>query len=893
MRTTPKMSSVLTRTIRHTCAYAAIAALASLTACGGGGDGGNKAQPGSLQFSASTFAVNESAGTVTITVTRANGSDNAVSAAVTSTNGTATAGQDFTAVAATVNFAAGDAAAKTFTIPISNDLDTENDETFTIALSGATGGASIGTIATATVTIQDNDPAAPTVTRFPAATSSQPLALTANNAYLVVANPDNDSATFFEVHNDRNKKLAEIKVQAEPNGVAFLPDGKKAYVANTLAGTVSVIPTNLATPNAAPAISQASKHIPVGIEPYGLALTPNGSKLYVTNSRSNSISVIDTATDTVIKTINAVGFEPRGIAITNNGDGTDTDETIYVTQFLSLPIAGKADGRDDAKAGHVTVLSTNTDAVVSDIGIAPIPDTGFKALGDAIARRAPGDATNPANFSFVTGAYPNQLNNIAIKGGFAFIPNTGASPNGPFRFDVNTQSLLSVIDRTNARDANQTINMHLAVKAQTNPAKLFITQPWAMAFKNAADQAYVISAASNHVVKVQVNPTTGAATVQSDPGDATRVLQIKVGKNPRGIVVNSSDTRAYVMNYISRDVSIVNLTTAPESVTATMISAALPAAGSKEEKILIGKELYNTSIGVFDPAAGTTDAITGRMSNNGWGSCATCHTPNGWSDNVVWIFPSGPKKTISQHTDFDQTVADRSVQKVLNHSAERDEEEDFELNIRAVSGGQGLIVQADGITQEPAVQNLAPNASGGRNQLKVRGVPAWDALKTYMQFGIRAPKSPESAADPTVIGGRALFQAANCQSCHGGPQWTVSQVNFTPPPGAGVFDAKGQLPGFLRSVGTFDAGAENEVRQNAAAPLGADGYVPPSLLSISAFPQVFFHNGAATSLDQVMNNVTHRSAGTAGVDTLTNPADRTAVVKFLQSIDGTTAPVAP
>lgn len=880
------MNPVLSTLIRRACLYGAFA---SITACGGGGNDGNKQQAGTLQFSAATVSVSEAAGTATLSVTRAGGSDGAVSVAVATGNGTATAGTDFTALASTVSFAAGDAATKTITIPITNDLDTEVNETFTVVLSGATGGAALGSITTATVTIQDNDPAAPTVARFTGPTASQPLALTANNAYLAVVNPDNNSATFFEVQNERNKKLAEIPVENEPSGIAFLPDGKKAYVANTVSGTVSVIPTNLA----ANTIGQVAKRIVVGIEPYGLALTPNGTKLYVTNSRSNSISVIDTATDTVVKTINDVGFEPRGIAITNNGDATDTDETIYVTQFLSLPIVGKADGRDDAKAGHVSVLSTGTDTLLSDVTLNPIADTGVKALGDAIARTAPLDPADPANFKFITGAYPNQLNNVAIKGGFAFLPNTGASPNGPVRFDVNTQSLLSVINRTTAQDAGQTVNMHLAVKAQTNPAKLFVTQPWAMAFKNAADQAYVVSAASNHLVKVQVNPTTGAAVVQNDPGDATRVLQIKVGKNPRGIVVNSSDTRAYVMNYISRDVSVVDLTTAPEAVTATLASASLPAAGSKEEKILIGKELYNTSIGVFDPAPGQTTPITGRMSNNGWGSCASCHTPNGWSDNVVWIFPSGPKRTIPQHTDFDQTVADRSVQRVLNHSAERDEEEDFELNIRAVSGGMGLIVQNDGVTQDTQVFNLLPTASGGRNQLKVRDVPAWDAMKAYMQFGIRAPKSPESATDPSVVAGRALFQAANCQSCHGGPQWTTATVNFTPPPGAGVVDAKGQITALLRSVGTFNGAAENEVRQNAAAPLGADGYAPPSLLSLSAFPQTFFHNGSAASLNEVLNNVTHRSAGTAGVDTLVNTSDRAALAKFLNSIDATTTPVNP
>ena len=44
-------------------------------------------------------------------------------------------------------------------------------------------------------------------------------------------------------------------------------------------------------------------------------------------------------------------------------------------------------------------------------------------------------------------------------------------------------------------------------------------------------------------------------------------------------------------------------------------------------------------------------------------------------------------------------------------------------------------------------------------------------------------------------------------------------------------------------------------------------------------------------LDDVMNNVTHRSAGTSGVDTLTNPADRAKVVQFLLSIDANSVPV--
>ena len=392
----------------------------------------------------------------------------------------------------------------------------------------------------------------------------------------------------------------------------------------------------------------------MGTEPYGLALTPAGRKLHVTNARSNSVSVIDTAANYVVTTINNVDPEPRGVAITNSGTGDDTQETVFVTQFLSLPIDGKVDGADDAKAGHVTAISAATDTVTGDIVINPLADTGLKAAGDALQRIAPPATPVAADFKFVTGAYPNQLNNIAIRGRFAYVPNTGASPNGPVRFNVNTQSLLSVIDIGTRKDAGRTINMHAAVDAQTNTAKRFITQPWAMAVNHRTDEAFVASAASNILVKLKMDLNTGAPAVQSDPNDPTRVLEIPTGKNPRGIVITSQDQTAYVMNYISRDVTAVDLTGSAERVTATLKSTNLPTTGTPEDKVHVGKELYYASVGEFDAATAGGAPITGRMSNNGWSSCGSCH-PFGVSDNVVWIFPSGPKRTIPQHTDFDQT----------------------------------------------------------------------------------------------------------------------------------------------------------------------------------------------------------------------------------------------
>src|SRR4029450_5382802 len=121
-------------------------------------------------------------------------------------------------------------------------------------------------------------------------------------------------------------------------------------------------------------------------------------------------------------------------------------------------------------------------------------------------------------------------------------------------------------------------------------------------------------------------------------------------------------------------------------------------------------------------------ALTGGMSATGWGACSACH-PFGHGDQVVWIFPAGPRRTILQHADFDPSDPDRKTMRVLNWSANRDEQEDFENNIRGVSGGAGLIVQADGVTPVPTadVNDFLPLKNGGRKQLQVRGVHALGA----------------------------------------------------------------------------------------------------------------------------------------------------------------------
>jgi YVTN family beta-propeller protein len=72
--------------------------------------------------------------------------------------------------------------------------------------------------------------------------------------------------------------------------------------------------------------------IPVGTQPIDIAFNPDNGFMYVTNFTSNTVSVIDPATNTVVATI-PVGANPIGIAFNpNNG-------FLYVTNFGSNTVS--------------------------------------------------------------------------------------------------------------------------------------------------------------------------------------------------------------------------------------------------------------------------------------------------------------------------------------------------------------------------------------------------------------------------------------------------------------------------------------------------------------------------------------------------------------------------
>lgn len=626
-----------------------------------------------------------------------------------------------------------------------------------------------------------------------------------------------------------------------------------------------------------------------------MLVTPNGAKVYVANSNSGDVTVIDILPREikVVGTIPNVGYQPTGLAFANG--------SLYVSQFLAQVrnngrSLDKNEGADDGKEGRITVINTATNSVQGTMVLNPLTpaQVGFKSSGSTLDRIPQhNDANGKEVDDFDTGCFPNPLGSAGIKNGRAYVPAIGSSPNGPFKFNVNLQSVLSVVDLTaGSEETGKTINMNKGIGAEAVGTKLFLSNPSAIAFKQSANEGYVVLSGIDQVVKVTLaadgTPSVGAPApvrifTTPDPNADYRVL----GKNPRDIVINSSDTRAYVACPLSRDIAVLDLQ--QNTRLANVPIGVLPDPSTFAGVVLRGKQLFNSSIG---PAGTRPDSTppAGRMSNFGWSNCASCH-PDGHNDAITWMFPDGPRQTISLGETFDHQLVNGQPSldhiRILNWSAVRDEVQDFELNIRGVSGGEGLI--RDG---KPVINLINADGTGLANTGRD---PDLDAIAFYVAYGIRTPNVPPiSAAD--FKAGAQLFSDAGCTNCHSGRQWTTSIRNFTPPPkldrdGAQIAITDGQLIGFLRSVGTFDGTLSNEVRANVAGAVpvarGALGLNPPSLLGLAAYAP-YFHNGQAPTLDDVLANVPHRTAGSPGRDLFTDPNNRALMVKFLLSLDANT-----
>jgi hypothetical protein len=131
--------------------------------------GGLSTTGGSVGFSDDTYSVAQNTGTFTVTVDRTGGSSGAVSVAYGTANGTAIAGTDYTAASGILEWADGDATAKSFSVTISTAAAFSGSKTFRVTLSDGGSGVALASPSVATVTIVGSSSASAGVLELSAA----------------------------------------------------------------------------------------------------------------------------------------------------------------------------------------------------------------------------------------------------------------------------------------------------------------------------------------------------------------------------------------------------------------------------------------------------------------------------------------------------------------------------------------------------------------------------------------------------------------------------------------------------------------------------------------------------------------------------------------------------
>jgi len=407
------------------------------------------------------------------------------------------------------------------------------------------------------------------------------LAATADEKELFIACATANQVLAFDTSTSRVNKI--IKVAESPSGVVLSGDGRRLYViCSAPKSSVSVV--NLATGKVVDTI--AAGH--TAIAP---VLSPDGKTLYVCNRFDNNVAFIDLATKKNVKLVQ-VPREPVAAAVTPDG------KFLFVANHLHT---GRAD--QDVVASSVSVIDTRSGHVIKEIAL----PNGSGLLRDV--RISP-----DGKYACVT----HLLSRFHL-------PTTQAD-----RGWINSNAI-SLIDVAEMKLLNTVLLDNIDHGA---------ANPWAAAW-SANGKTLCVTHAGTHEVSVidvpallaklnrfsaTTNPVAKAdysaasRTAADVPNDLSFLVglrqRIKLPENdlgPRALILLG--TKAYVANYFSDTLTVINLATA--SLSAASIPLAPPKALTVTRR---GELLFND----------------GTMCFQGWQSCASCHSSDARVDGLNW-----------------------------------------------------------------------------------------------------------------------------------------------------------------------------------------------------------------------------------------------------------------
>ncbi len=419
---------------------------------------------------------------------------------------------------------------------------------------------------------------------------------------------------------------------------------------------------------------------------------------------------------------------------------------------------------------------------------------------------------------------PNYLTGIAIHptepqawvvGKKDNILRGGFRDGRPLTFETSVRAMLSSIDLNTATE-NRTgridINNH--------------AQPSAAAYSPYGNHLFVTMQGNNRLLVL-------------DAASGNEIGRANTGRAPQGVLVDAATGQIYTKDFLGRTVTVFDGLDLLISGTGALKQVKQVSTVSEEkltDEVLLGKRLFY-------------DAADPRLAGDGYMSCASCHLDGG-HDGRTWDMThlgEGVRNT------SDLRGHDIGTD-MLHWTGNFDEVQDFEMQIRELAGGSGLV--DDDLLFDDKFNRTWPlgdQKAGLSSDL--------DALATYVKSLSSAGRSPYRNPDGSLtelgIEGRVVFENAGCAACHGGQSFNASRDTAR-------FD-----------VGTQSAGSGKRLGSRL------DGFDPPTLRGLW-HTAPYLHDGSAADLATVLSNTTH--VGELSAD------DKNALEAYLLQIDDLAGP---
>ncbi len=596
-------------------------------------------------------------------------------------------------------------------------------------------------------------------------------------------NVNPDNDTVSAFNTATHAKVAEIAVGDSPRSLALAPTGR-VWVANKRSSTISVIdPSSLNVIQTIP--------LPAGSAPHGIVFVPGGTDAYVALEALGEVARLASPSGAIVQRY-PVGPRPRHLSI----DGNATK--LFVSRFITprLPGEDSATPITTGTGGEVVVLGLSN-GLTSTIVLAHSDsfDTEHSARG--VPNYLGPTVVSPDG---LTAWVPSKQDNI-LRG--------GARDGRPLNHENTVRSITSKVS--------------LVSQSEILPSRIDHDDggtPSTGVFEPNGSYLFVALESSREVAIL-------------DAYAGSELGRIDVGIAPQGLAVAPDGKSLLVHNFLDRSVTVhdtsklINEGLAQTTLVATYSTVATEALSPQ---VLRGKQLFY-------------DARDLRLAADRYMACASCHN-DGDHDGRVWDLTDkgeGLRNTIALRGHAGMGHGP------LHWSANFDEVQDFEGQIRGLAGGTGLMSDAAFHAGTVAAPLGDPKA-GLSSDL--------DALAAYVGSLSELDRSPHRSQNGSLttdaLEGELVFRAQACGSCHGGANFTNSA------PGAPMHD-----------VGTIRATSG----QRLGGPL--PGLDTPTLRGVfDSAP--YLHDGSASTLQAAI--LAHDAISLT-------PAERDQLAAYLTQID--------